>query len=122
MNNPHDDPEPLSPAEKELLRSLRLLGELAPEAANEVNSAEEVWDDLTEEELPESLRDAIALAGSIASEASKVVEMPIEDSNADAHLEVELARVARQGTKISEEVERRMAQDRAHAKEQSQNG
>jgi len=115
MNDPHDHPEPLSRSEKELLRSLRLLGELAPEAADEVQSAENAWDDVTEEELPDSLRDPITLAASIAGQTQTVVQASFEDAEPTTFVELEMARVARLGNTISDEIERRMEQDRAQA-------
>jgi hypothetical protein len=117
MNDPHDPLKPLTRSEKELLRSLRLLGELAPETAAEVRSAEGVWDDVTEDELPDSLRDAVTLAGSITSETSTILEMSFEGSEPAADAELQMARVARLGNDIPEEIERRMEQDRANARQ-----
>jgi DNA-directed RNA polymerase specialized sigma24 family protein len=121
MNNEFEQPESLSRVEEELLRTLRLAGELAPEGADEVEAAEKAWDEVTEDELPESLQDAVALSASIVSEASTVVETSFALPDAETQAETELARVARLGNEIPEDVERRMENDRSRAREHSKN-
>lgn len=105
----------LTAFEMQILRAMRICGDLAPEAADEVSSAEAVWDEVSEQELPDSLRDAVSLAAEIAD--GKFSEISAcEPSSTQVELERGLARAARFGNNISADVEAAMRRDKRHAR------
>ncbi len=110
-------PDNLTPLEEELLLSMRLAGELAPESAAEVEAAEASWDAIDEKDLPESLRNPIALAAKIVEcdEASNIID--IAPNVMEQEVEQGLARAARFGSSIPESIELKMKQDRRRARE-----
>jgi hypothetical protein len=111
----------LTRLEEETLLAMRLGGELAPECAAEVDSAEGNWDPVSEEDLPESLRNPVALAAKIVeSEDRKIID--IAPSVFEQQVEAELARAARFGRSISKSVEQRMKEDKEHAREEFEKG
>ena len=113
----NDEPiDELTPLEKETLRAMRVRGELAPESAAEVESAEANWDAVSEDDLPESLKNVVALAAKIVEEDDRKI-IDIAPSVFEQQVEAELARAARFGRSISELLEQRMKQDKRCARE-----
>jgi hypothetical protein len=109
----------LTSLEEDILLAMRLGGELAPESAAEVESAEQAWDAVSENELPESLKNPMALAAKIVDgDINNVID--IAPSFVEREVEQELARAARFGSNIPEVIERRMKQDKRHAREEFQ--
>ena|SRR5438309_3683953 len=112
-----DQSDDLTRLEEEILLALRLAGELAPESAAEVQSAEESWDAVSQDDLPESLKNSVLLAAKIVNGASNNI-IDIAPSCGEQYVEQELARAARFGTQISETIEDRMKRDRQRAREE----
>jgi hypothetical protein len=114
----NDEPiDELTALEKETVLAMRLRGELAPESAAEVESAEANWDAVSEDDLPESLRNVVALAAKIVEEDDRKI-IDIAPSVFELRVETELARAARFGRSISELVEQKMKEDKRRAREE----
>jgi len=114
-----DFSDKLTPLEEDILLAMRLGGELAPESAAEVESAEQAWDTVSENDLPESLKNPVVLAAKIVDGAANNV-IDIAPSFVEQEVEQELARAARFGSNIPELIERRMKQDKQRAREEFQ--